>query len=332
MMQSASTLIFEPGSLFAQCHASTLARLPDGRFAASFFAGTKEGHPDTAIWFTVRSENRWSTPRRLFKVSGEQHWNPVLFSAPDGLLHLWFKAGPDCAKWKTWHAVSRDGGAVWSGPTPFLHAEELPRGPVRNPPIVTAGGVWLAGASDELRPDSAGRVWWPFIDRSEDGGRTWTAIPIFLEAGAPAGKGGIQPALWESEPGHIHLLLRTGLGAIYRSDSNDGGRAWSPAYRTALPNNNSGIAVARLGDGRLALAWNPVGTDWGARTPLRLSLSSDNGLTWSRHLDLASGPGEFSYPAIVATPDGLAATWTDRRTSVGYWQGTPDQFSEGAAL
>jgi predicted neuraminidase len=321
--------VFAPGSLFAQCHASTLARLPDGRFAAAFFAGTKEGHADTAIWLAVREGARWSIPRRLFKVSPEPHWNPVLFVDPEGGLHLWFKAGPDCAKWKTWHAVSADGGARWSAPEPVLHDAELPRGPVRNPPLVTSAGTWLAGASDELRPDAAGRTWWPFVDRSGDGGRTWAAVPVMMEPGAPAGKGGIQPALWESAPGRVHLFLRTGLGAIYRSDSADDARTWSPAYRTALPNNNSGIAVARLPDGRLALAWNPVGSDWGARTPLRLSLSADNGLTWTRHLDLATGPGEFSYPAIVAWADGLAATWTDRRTGIAFWTGSADRVPEG---
>ncbi len=317
-------LLFEPGSSFAQCHASTLAQLADGRFVAAFFAGTKEGHVDTAIWFTQRAGEQWTVPRRLFKVSGEQHWNPVLFVAPDNVLHLWFKVGPDCARWKSWHAVSRDGGDTWSDPAPFLHDECLPRGPVRNQPIVTSEGVWLAGASDELRPDADGRSWWPFIDRSEDGGHTWTATPIPMEAGAPSGKGGIQPALWESVPGHVHCLLRTGLGAIYRSDSSDGGRTWCAAYRTAIPNNNSGIAVARLPDGRLALACNPVAGDWAARTPLRLSLSPDNGVTWTHHVDLASGPGEFSYPAVVATATGVAATWTDRRTSIAFWHGAPE--------
>ncbi len=326
----ATGLLFEPGSSFAQCHASTLAQLDDGRFVAAFFAGTKEGHVDTAIWLTQRDGGRWSPPRRLFKVGDQQHWNPVLFVAPDGLLHVWFKVGPDCARWKSWHAVSTDGGDNWTVPQPFLHDQPLPRGPVRNQPIVTAEGVWLAGASDELRPDADGRTWWPFIDRSEDDGRTWTATPIRLEAGAPAGKGGIQPTLWESTPGHVHCLLRTGIGAVYRSDSADGGRTWGPAYRTELPNNNSGIAVAKLADGRLALAWNPVAGDWAARTPLRLSLSADNGLTWTHHLDLATGPGEFSYPAVLATATGIAVTWTDRRTSIAFWHGAAERLRQAA--
>ena len=92
---------------------------------------------------------------------------------------------------------------------------------------------------------------------------------------------------------------------------------------TDLPNNNSGIAVARLHDGRLALVWNPVEGDWAARTPLRLSVSADHGRTWTTSRDLAEGPGEFSYPAIIATRDGAVVTWTDRRSAIATWRGMP---------
>jgi len=318
--------LFEPGASFAQCHASTLAQLEDGRFVAAFFAGTREKHPDTGIWLTRRDGGRWETPACRFKIAPEPHWNPVLFAAPDGRLHLWFKVGPDCARWTTWHTVSDDGGECWPAPVRWRPDVTLASGPVRNPPLITAEGVWLAGGSDELTPDADGRMWWPFIDRSEDGGRTWVTTPLALAPDAPPGKGGIQPTLWESSPGNVHCLLRTGLGAIYRSDSIDGGRTWCPAYRTVLPNNNSGIAAARLADNWLALVWNPVGEEWGARTPLRLSLSPDNGFTWPRHLDLAQGPGEFSYPAILATATGMAVTWTDRRTGIAFWHGAPEHI------
>lgn len=315
--------IFAPGGTFPQCHASTLAQLPDGRFMVACFAGTHEKHPDTAIWSLEGDGAQWTPPRRLFKVNGEAHWNPVLFLAPDGRLHVWFKVGTDVTTWATWHAVSVDGGLTWSEPLPFLPEDPLARGPVRNPPLVTSPGTWLAGGSRERLADPASQPWRSFIDRSGDGGRTWQATFIDMEPGTPPGRGGIQPTLWESAPGTVHCFLRTGLGAIYRSDSLDDGRTWCPAYRTTLPNNNSAIAVTRLTDGRLALAWNPVAGDFAPRTPLRLSVSADNGVTWPRHLDLAEGPGEFSYPALVATATGAAVTWTDRRTSIAFWEGRP---------
>lgn len=105
--------------------------------------------------------------------------------------------------------------------------------------------------------------------------------------------------------------MRSDAGAVYRSDSADGGRTWGPARRTALGSSNSGLDVAAvLGGKLLALAYNPGAAsdggarDWGARYPLRVSLSADNGMTWSHHVDVETTPGEFSYPAITAWPEG----------------------------
>jgi predicted neuraminidase len=54
----------------------------------------------------------------------------------------------------------------------------------------------------------------------------------------------IQPSLWCSDPEHgarhVHSLMRSTAGWVYRSDSDDGGRSWTTARRTRIPNNNSG--------------------------------------------------------------------------------------------
>lgn len=312
-----ATAIFAPGSApFAQCHASTIAALPGGRLAAAWFAGTAEKDPDTAIWGALFDGSAWSAPRCWFKLGNQAHWNPVLFAAPDGRLHLWFKVGPDCAAWRTWRSVSDDGGASWAPAAPFIPEDALARGPVRCQPIATASGAWLAPGSEERLTGLGGGGWWPYIDRSEDGGRTWALAPIRT----PPGTGAIQPTLWSSASG-VHCLLRTNQGEIWRSDSVDDGRTWNTAHGIGLPNNNAGIAVAAPGDGRLLLLWNPVAKDWGPRTPLRLSQSQDDGATWTTVLDLAAGEGEFSYPALVVADGLISATWTDRRRTIGFWQG-----------
>jgi len=61
------------------------------------------------------------------------------------------------------------------------------------------------------------------------------------------------------------MLTRSNAGSIYRSDSQDNGQIWSPAYPTELPNNNSGIDLVRLDDSSLILAYNPK--KLGARDP-----------------------------------------------------------------
>ena len=57
---------------------------------------------------------------------------------------------------------------------------------------------------------------------------------------------------WESEPGKVHALSRTGSGKVWRTDSVDGGLTWSEYEVTDLPNNNSGLDALRLADGRQA--------------------------------------------------------------------------------
>ncbi|MEC0141615.1 exo-alpha-sialidase, partial [Paenibacillus macerans] len=132
------------------------------------------------------------------------------------------------------------------------------------------------------------------------------------------GRGVIQPSLWESRPGEVHMLLRSTEGQIYRSDSPDGGLTWSEAYPTGLPNNNSGLDVARLDDGTLVLCSNPVGANWGPRTPLTLDISRDNGLTWRREAVLEDGEGEYSYPALIVHGGILYLTYTWNRENIAF--------------
>jgi predicted neuraminidase len=101
------------------------------------------------------------------------------------------------------------------------------------------------------------------------------------------------------------VVLRSDAGAVYRADSADRGRSWGPALRTTLGNSNSGLDVAAMLGGKLlALAYNPATDNWGARYPLRVSLSADDGVTWSHHVDFETqAPGEYSYPAITPWPE-----------------------------
>ncbi len=322
--------LFEEDRPFTQCHASSLALLDNGVFYAVWFGGTHEKHPDVAIWGSARRNGRWSPPRRLAKVSEEAHWNPVLFYGPDtrsgqSVLHLWFKVGPTVQTWRTWHTVSHDQGETWSEPERLSGPPGLGWGPVKNKPILLSDGTLLAGLSDE--PADAEREWkWiPYAQRSPDGGWTWEE-PVEVPMPHVEGYGLIQPALWESHPGRVHMLLRSTDRRLYRSDSEDHGRTWCAAYPIELPNNNSGLDVVRTEEGLLALVCNPV-PGWGRpRTPLSILLSVDNGGTWPNRLDLETAEGEYSYPAVIATPRGLAITYTWRRERIAFWHGSAEQI------
>jgi predicted neuraminidase len=308
--------IFQGEQPFAQCHASSIEKLGGGQYMVVWFAGKHEKADDVGIWMSKGTAGNWSAPRLLAKVRDDAHWNPVLFHAPNGTLYLYFKVGKEIDDWETWVQHSEDMGETWSAAEELVPGDTGGRGPVRNHMLVLSDGAWLAPASIEKK-----RVWNAFVDRSADKGKTWlNSETLILDRNVITGEGVIQPALWESEPGNVHMLLRTSAGKIGRSDSEDAGRTWSPVVLTDLPNNNSGIDVAHLGGDKVALVYNPVGKNWGKRYPITLAISTDNGTTWPVKAVLEEGEGnnEFSYPSLIEDDGDLVLCFTWNRTNIRF--------------
>ena len=329
-------LIFEPDSVpFAICHASNICLMGDGAMVAAWFAGDREGSDDVSIWTARMIGGRWLAPVKTAHDTDEPHWNPVLYRREDGGLILFYKVGRVIADWYTHYRISTDLGETFSQPQELVPGDRGGRGPVRCKVIDLSDGSMLAGTSTEKG------IWTAYADRSRDGGKTWTLsdpVRIPLKAGAAevksdiplsaqsfSGRGVIQPTLWESAPGSVHMLLRSSEGEIYRADSTDYGMTWSDAYPTGLPNNNSGIDVVRTEDGLLALCMNPVSVNFGPRTPIVLMVSEDNGVTWEQDVVLEDGPNlcsdsspEYSYPCIISHGSELFVTYTYNRKSIAF--------------
>jgi predicted neuraminidase len=291
---------------FPSCHASTLVEVGAGRLLAAWFGGKDEGAKDVQIWLSRFADGKWGPLEVVGTEPGQPCWNPVLFRAGAGKLALWYKAGPSPERWTGFVRWSADDGRSWSTP------EMLPAGfygPVRAKPIRLADGAILAGTSVETY-----RCWTPFADRSEDGGQTWRRSNAFP---GPAGHHQIQPTLVETTPGTVVALMRSRNPLmVCRAVSTDGGRTFSPAEPTRLPNPSAGIDAVRLKSGELWLICNPVPI---GRTPVSLYRSADDGKTWTKAKDLETEPGEYSYPAMIGTSDGkLAITYTWRRTHIKY--------------
>lgn len=142
---------------------------------------------------------------------------------------------------------------------------------MRNKCLHLPNGRILAPASREIGP------WYSFIDRSDDGGKTWddtATIPVGTNR-----VGLIQPTLWREPSGKLHAYMRSNKGYIWESSSTDDGSSWSEARSTGLPNNNSGIDLVRGSDNALYLAMNPISGDLGERSVLVIMKSSDEDRT-----------------------------------------------------
>jgi len=315
---TARDFIFSDDRPFKECHASSLLRLDDGNFLAVWFGGTKEKNPDVGIWMSKGLPGKWSVPQQVAKIRNDAHWNPVLFGDGKGTVYLYFKVGKEIPTWETWVMTSNDDGATWSEPAELVEGDKGGRGPVRNKPIILSDGVWLAGASHE------DGTWEVFVDRSEDNGKTWQTTPyLTLDRSRFNGKGVIQPTLWESSPGNVHMLVRSTNGKIYRSDSEDYGKTWCALYATDMPNNNSGVDLVKVADSTLVLAYNPVSGNWASRALLNLAISYDNGLTWPETVVLendANQDAEYSYPAIISYGNRVALTYTWKRQRIVFWE------------
>lgn len=311
--------IFGDDRPFPQCHASTMISLENGNYLAAWFAGSHEKNDDVGIWMAEGRPGSWSKPYLAVKVRQDPHWNPVLFKGPRGRVYLYFKVGKEIDHWETWVQHSDDQGRTWSKPQELVPGDKGGRGPVRNQPIVLSDGTWLAPASVERN-----KVWDAFVDRSQDGGKTWQSTgKLALDRSQIGGEGVIQPALWESRPGQVHMLLRSSSGKICRSDSHDYGKTWTPIYQTSLPNNNSGIDVAQIAGDTIAVIFNPVGENWGKRYPITVAVSTDNGQTWPLQVDIEKGQqkAELSYPDLFYQDGHLVASYTWNRQRIAFWKG-----------
>ncbi|MDF2718823.1 MAG: hypothetical protein K0R28_5748, partial [Paenibacillus sp.] len=58
----------------------------------------------------------------------------------------------------------------------------------------------------------------------------------------------------------------------------------------------------------------------GARTPIVVGFSADNGASWDGEYVLEDEPGEYSYPAIIACGNELHITYTWKRERIVYWK------------
>jgi predicted neuraminidase len=288
---------------FLQCHASTIEEISGGLIAA-WFGGTREKNKDVGIWISRNHGKGWSNVVEVANGVQDEStrypcWNPVLIHPKEGPLLLFYKVGPSPSSWWGMLITSTDGGKTWSQPS------RLPDGilgPIKNKPIAIQDGALLCGSSSEHDG------WRVHMEWSRDFGKTWqTSGPL-----NPGTKfGAIQPTILKHSDG-LQILCRSRQGKIVESWSADNGRSWSELAETSLPNPNAGFDAVTLKNGRHLLVYNHTTR---GRHMLNVAVSSD-GKTWKAAMVLENQPGEFSYPAVIQTSDGLVHTtytWKRRR-------------------
>ncbi|HET7896986.1 MAG TPA: sialidase family protein, partial [Flavisolibacter sp.] len=235
-------------------------------------------------------------------------WNPVLFQAKDSTLFLFYKVGPNPREWWGMVRTSKDEGKTWS------KARKLPPGilgPIKNKPVQLADGTILSPSSVESET-----AWKVFMERSVDGGRSWSRVPV--DTGSPYRV--IQPSILQHTGKGLQIVCRSDQDRVVTAWSSNGGKSWTRFARLDLPNPNSGIDAVTLQNKRQMMVYNPTvrGKDWwNNRGKLAVAVSVD-GIKWKDVAVLENGSSEeYSYPAIIQTKDGkVHITYTYDRKNI----------------
>lgn len=304
-------------------HAPALVELSDGAVMAVWYGGEREGSRDVAIYASWLSSaaGDWSPAEQIIErqrvandlgVHIRKLGNAVLLAGNNREVWMFFVTA-SIGGWSTSHinmVHSTDGGKTWGSTrrlvaSPFLNISTLVKG---RPFFYQDGSIGLpvyhelAGKFSELL-------------RLERDGTVRDKIRM------THGRHKIQPDIAIIDDRAMLSVMRDTSDdrKVTQMSSPDGGMTWSPLQQTVLPNPNSAVSIS--GDKtRLVLAFNDSGEH---RNPLSLAVSSDQGKSWNKIVDIESGPlrednnkDEFSYPYLVLTRSGtyhLVYTWKRSR-------------------
>jgi predicted neuraminidase len=305
-----------PDSPLPMSHVASICELPDGRLAAAWYAGSREGARDVAIFLSTRAPGKsaWSKPRSIvtrqstardLNRSIDHVGNAVIFADSTGLLELLY-ASITVGGWSGSSlnlTTSADEGLTWTPSqrltlSPFFNFTEL----VKNAPVALTDGSWVVPIYTEFIGKFPELLWL----------RKCGGDFLATKSRIAGGRAGFQPALVTLSTNAALAFLRdcSPQRKIAISHTTDAGRTWTSPTDIDLPNADSGLDALRLTDGRLLLAFNDSKI---GRENLRLAVSVDAGRTWMRVATLAEEAGSsFSYPFLIQGGDGyvhLVYTW-----------------------
>ena len=295
--------------------------------------GGEDNAPNHLAAMVSRDEGRtWGEHRVLFEPAPDMmnlyspsFIRPSRDAAGDELLMFYFayhtlEAGQPPSS-SGFIVRSQDGGETFTSPMPVWtrrpygsassSVKRLSTGRIVVPFAQQAGGIW--GASDHIVGG--------FL-LSDDGGATWQQSESRLELPM---RGVMEVHVEERLDGRLMAVMRTQLGAVFQAFSTDGGLTWSRPQTTGLKAPESCPEIVRIPQTNdLLIVWNDGeydpqwGSHYGARTPLTVAVSRDEGQTWVNRRNIETDPrAAFTNPGCAFTSAGkvLINYWTCRYTA-----------------
>lgn len=285
------------------CHVSSITPADDNKMACTWYAGSREGAEDVAIYFSVFNEEKgfWTKPVILTdrnKSSSELNryvkkvGNPLIFTDKNGRLWL-FYVSIVAGGWSVSslnYKISSDGGLTWSKSnrmilSPFLNLTNN----VKNKGIAFDDGSFVIPVYQE------------FIKKFSQLVRVYPKDGVHYEILKMTGENNaIQPSLLYDGQKKLIAFFRNKSSAekkyILTAYSNDLGQSWSKSTDTSLPNPDSGFDMINMSDGSYL---GVINNSFRERDNLILVISHDKGTTWKTLKVLENTPGKkYAYPSI----------------------------------
>jgi predicted neuraminidase len=289
-------------------HPATVAELANGDLYIAYYGGGGEYEQDTAVFGMrlVKGTKAWTRPEIIADTPNRSDGNAAVWQAPDGLVWLFYVTnyGPTWSSARVKYKISKDGAKTWSD-SDVLAFE--PGSMARSRPIVLADGDYLLPLYHETgedrertAPDTCS-----YFLRYSPKTTTWTPTNRIYSK-----LGNLQASPVQIDDNYLVCYIRRGggfdplpEGVLYRSESRDGGRTWSPGKETQFRNPNSAADFIKLTNGHLLLVFND--NNQGDRNPLTAAISIDNDKTYPYRRDLVNTPDdEQAYPSVIQTQDG----------------------------
>ena len=295
----------EPGEYKHPC---TITELDNGDLYIAYYGGTGEYQDDSKVWGMRKAKgtDSWTAPVCLADTPFRGEGNPVVWQAPDGIVWLFYvqRYGDTWSESRIKAKVSKDGAHTWSDSFMLTFEQGMM---AQGLPTVLNDGTYLLPAyyetgsdRDKTDPDTCSLFF-----HHDPKTRTWAETGRII-----SDKGNLQPCVVQLTDKHLVAYCRRGGsfdplpdGRIIRAESHDGGKTWSRGEPSQFKNPNAAIAFLKLENGHLLLVYND---SISGRTPLTVSISTDNDKTWAHTRNIAESDETqtFAYPVAIQTRDG----------------------------
>lgn len=235
---------------------------------------------------------------------------PSLVKVNSKLILLFFLVKNSVTDSKMFFKKSTDGGITWSAPAGipvkikgyYVCNNDRVILTTRNRiiiPVAYAGSIWVNYEKQVVK-----------CILSDDLGKTWHVSSTLNLGTSPL----MEPGVEQLADGSILMVIRSKTGYVLFSSSSDGGNSWSNLSTSVVKTPEAPQTVRRI-PGTDSLVMVYINTpyipaiNFNNRKPLAIALSTDNGKSWPRIINIEEGPANFLYPTLAFSGNQMILTY-----------------------